>query len=312
MIIEASHYKDFLDEEFRDTVNSDIMFQCEKIFPDMDDILKNEPDIFANLTNQIKSRTKISNGIPFIEDNDYSIIRSIIDTTPLKKNASTMFELIYSSMVSGHKLDFGPISQDASIKICEFAAFYGKLAYNLRKINIQKNKDFLTASNVLKESFLKRPLKEFYILQKWLLDWAKYLLRESSFSPLHLKSYKQGEIVLVDFGFRIGSEFGGRHYAVVLEKNNNHSTGVILLAPISSYDPNKGQKAFKTNVDLGIGAIHNYTKGSQVVMNQIGYYSKMRIESPKTSNDKTLYIKPEKLNEIIDKLCAKLPKKEIH
>ena len=33
---------------------------------------------------------------------------------------------------------------------------------------------------------------------------------------------------MVDFGFNVGSEFGGRHYAVVLEKNNNPRSGVIL------------------------------------------------------------------------------------
>jgi len=109
---------------------------------------------------------------------------------------------------------------------------------------------------VLKETILSKPLKKVQILAEWLVKWASILQREDSFSPSSLKAYKQREIILVDFGFNIGGEFGSRHYAVVLEKNNNPRSNVILVAPISSY--NAGEKNINPAcVDLGIAAVNH-------------------------------------------------------
>lgn len=131
-----------------------------------------------------------------------------------------------------------------------------------------------------------------------------YLQKELEFTPKKLKSYKQREIILVDFGFNVGGEFGGRHYAVVLEKNNNPTSGVILVAPITSYEPTKGYHPI--NVDLGVGAINNYDKGVAVVVNQIRYVSKMRIEKPKTSLEDVQYMNRDKFNELVEKISKKI------
>lgn len=157
-----------------------------------------------------------------------------------------------------------------------------------------------------KETLIDKPIKKALIIVDWIAKWAIYLQREDTFSPQSLKAYKQREIILVDFGFNVGGEFGGRHYAVVLEKNNNPRSSVILVAPISSYDQTRGQHAHKVNVDLGIGAIHGYSKGSQVVMNQIRYVSKLRIEKPTTSNEPRLLMEPEKFSQILQKLNSRL------
>jgi len=159
---------------------------------------------------------------------------------------------------------------------------------------------------VLKETILSKPLKKVQILAEWLAKWASILQREDSFSPSSLKAYKQREIILVDFGFNIGGEFGGRHYAVVLEKNNNPRSSVILVAPISSY--NAGEKNINPAcVDLGIAAVNHkdMSKGNFVVMNQIRTISKLRIESPKTSKEPRKYVDKDKFSEILDKLNRK-------
>ena len=93
---------------------------------------------------------------------------------------------------------------------------------------------------MFKDIVMKLSAKKVLILGDWLVKWGMYLQNESNFVPTKLKAYKQREIILVDFGFNVGGEFGGRHYAVVLEKNNNPRSGVILVAPITSYDSEKG------------------------------------------------------------------------
>lgn len=97
------------------------------------------------------------------------------------------------------------------------------------------------------------------ILSDWFIKWGIYLQNELNFMQKKLKAYKQREIILVDFGFNVGGEFGGRHYAVVLEKNNNPAAGVILVAPITSYEQEK--VCHPVNVDLGVGVINDYVKG---------------------------------------------------
>ena len=47
-------------------------------------------------------------------------------------------------------------------------------------------------------------------------------------------AYKRGDIIKADFGFNIGSEHGGLHYAVVLDVNNKHSSPVVTVLPLSS------------------------------------------------------------------------------
>ena len=61
-------------------------------------------------------------------------------------------------------------------------------------------------------------------LSYWLEDYAKFLDYEPNFKPDKLKKYKRGEIVKVHLGYNIGSEEGGLHYCVVLDKSNSIKT----------------------------------------------------------------------------------------
>lgn len=160
------------------------------------------------------------------------------------------------------------------------------------------------ALKMFKEIVMKLSAKKVLILSDWLVKWGLYLQNELNFTPKNLKAYKQREIILVDFGFNVGGEFGGRHYAVVLEKNNNPTSGVILVAPITSYESEKG--CHPTNVDLGVGAINGHDKGATVVMNQIRYVSKMRIEKPKTSFEKIQYMNRDKFEDVVKRLQRKI------
>lgn len=169
----------------------------------------------------------------------------------------------------------------------------------------QFQKDFALAMQTLKNAVTNKSFKKRKLITDWIVKWALYLANEDGEQPYRLRGYRQGQIVLVDFGFRVGNELGGRHYAVVLEKDSPLKSGTIILAPISSYDPQKGEKAHQYNVDLGIGAVGNSQVGAEVLISQIGTYSKMRIEDVKKG-----VVPLEKFNEILDKINAKMSKKQ--
>jgi hypothetical protein len=89
-------------------------------------------------------------------------------------------------------------------------------------------------------------------LSYWIEDWMKFLDFETSFSPTSLRRYKRGEIIKVHLGFNVGSEEGGLHYAMVLDKCNAKSSPVVTVIPLTSVKPGVDvQNLRKGNVYLG-------------------------------------------------------------
>lgn len=76
------------------------------------------------------------------------------------------------------------------------------------------------------------------LLSYWINDYTKMLIQEFSFNPSNTKKYKRGEIIKAHFGFRIGSEEGGLHYAVVIEKDNPRSSDTVTVIPLTSVKNN--------------------------------------------------------------------------
>lgn len=87
------------------------------------------------------------------------------------------------------------------------------------------------------------------ILSFWIEQYSDYLLSESSFSPQKLKRYERGDVIQINLGFRVGSEQGGLHYAVVLDSNNAVNSSVITIIPLSS--KKETETVVKYDIDLG-------------------------------------------------------------
>lgn len=86
----------------------------------------------------------------------------------------------------------------------------------------------------------------------WLEDWTSFLDFEPSFSPKSLRRYKRGEIIKVHLGFNVGSEEGGLHYAVVVEKDNPKGSPVVTIVPLTSVKPHTDiANMRKGNIFLG-------------------------------------------------------------
>ena len=86
----------------------------------------------------------------------------------------------------------------------------------------------------------------------WLEDYIKFLNYEKKFVPTSLRRYKRGEIIKAHLGYNIGSEEGGLHYCVVLDRNNSVNSPVVTVVPLTSVKPTTDiNRLHKTSVHLG-------------------------------------------------------------
>lgn len=117
---------------------------------------------------------------------------------------------------------------------------------------ISHKKNALKKMNNLLEMYINSPeekyLKKASLLSYWLENFSDYVKEENNFQPKELISYKRGDVIKVNFGFNVGSEHGGLHYAIVLDNNNLHSSPVITVVPLSS---GTATTTYKRDVFLG-------------------------------------------------------------
>lgn len=96
--------------------------------------------------------------------------------------------------------------------------------------------------------------KQAKILVYWLNDWnEKFLKNENSFDPLKLIKYKRGNIVKAHLGYNIGSEQGGLHYGLVLDKDNDKNSPVLTIIPLRSLKDNESAEDINTNFEIYLG-----------------------------------------------------------
>lgn len=117
---------------------------------------------------------------------------------------------------------------------------------------IQNKKQAISKLNTLFENYIASDstdlLKKTNLISYWISQYSNYIAQEKNFNPTRLLSYKRGNVIRVNFGFRIGNEFGGLHFAMVLDNDNKHNSSVITVIPLSSTD---GKTVHQNNVDLG-------------------------------------------------------------
>lgn len=134
-------------------------------------------------------------------------------------------------------------------------------------------------------------------LSYWLEDWVKYLEFEPEFSPISLRRYKRGEIVKIHLGFNVGSEEGGLHYAVVLDRNNAKSSPVVTIVPLTSVKPHTDlSKLKKGSIFLGNELFTNLNSKISAIMKHLGSEAQMLSQlmdelDGKTSREELLQIR---------------------
>lgn len=89
------------------------------------------------------------------------------------------------------------------------------------------------------QSGIEKMTKRAMLIAYWLKTYVKYLRREDDFSSESVFRLKRGAVVCVEFGYRIGRELGGRHYAVVLDANNSIHSNTVTVVPLGSKESSK-------------------------------------------------------------------------
>lgn len=116
------------------------------------------------------------------------------------------------------------------------------------------NKKLLEVFAQLRETMNNMDRELAIKLLYWLNDWsANYLRNEKNFNYKELMRYKRGSIVEADFGFNVGSEQGGLHYAIVLDKYNHKSNKVLLVVSLESLPHDKKPEDLNENYELFLG-----------------------------------------------------------
>ncbi len=118
---------------------------------------------------------------------------------------------------------------------------------------IQNKKEAIKALNKLLEIYINDPsmkhLKKAYLISYWIKDYVNYISFEETFDPARNIAYKRGNVVKINFGFNVGSEYGGLHYGIVLDNKNNHNSPVLTVIPLTSVKNNK--PTHNNSVELG-------------------------------------------------------------
>ena len=155
----------------------------------------------------------------------------------------------------------------------------------------------------LKTAVLTKSPKVQIILTDWINKWSKYIVREQNFKPDFLPYYKRGDVVYADFGFNVGAEYGGIHYAVIVEINNNKRNGNVIVVPLTSLGKNKSISEIpKADVYIGDNVIEWTDSATVAKPNQIRSISKMRIVKPVRKDDKRARLNSEQMTLIENRL----------
>ncbi len=117
---------------------------------------------------------------------------------------------------------------------------------------IKHKKHAIKELNNLFEYYINEPtgkyLKKANLLSYWFETYVKYIREEEVYNPKKQIRYNRGDVIKVNFGFNVGKEYGGLHYAIVLDKNNHLSANVVTVVPLTS---GTEAETYQTDVFLG-------------------------------------------------------------
>lgn len=172
-----------------------------------------------------------------------------------------------------------------------------KKVYEDKDLVREMNKQLMDLQKVIEHMDDKRGR----IFIDWLQNQNKYLVWEETFDPSYLRAYKRSEIVLANFGFNVGAEYGGMHYAVVIKDSSKNNPNVNVV-PLSSLDD--GESETDTHKDrVFLGVIEGLNKKNAVAIpDQMRPISKLRVHKPKKAKDGVFKLDTNQMNLIDEKI----------
>lgn len=153
----------------------------------------------------------------------------------------------------------------------------------------------------LESTIKKMDPKTKLIFTDWINVKSNYLNWGKTFDPKYLRAYRRGEIVLAHFGFNVGSEYGGTHYAAVI-RNSSKANPNLNVVPLTSLESWKSKETIhRDRVLLGVIQGLNGLE-SIAIPDQIRPISKLRVIKPKNNSHNVFKLSNEQMNKLDDKI----------
>lgn len=117
--------------------------------------------------------------------------------------------------------------------------------------------------------------KKFQKLDQWLEKESNIFTEETFSFHENYPNFKRGEIIKVDFGINIGSEWSHTHFAIVLNKDDTTKNDNITVIPLTS---KKGyNKIFLGKIVSSLKINEKYNKDTYAAISHVTTISKKRI-----------------------------------
>lgn len=94
--------------------------------------------------------------------------------------------------------------------------------------------------------------KKAMLISYWIKNYTDMINTEKHFEASRLPKYPRGTVLSVDFGFRIGNELGGRHFAVVVDNHNDIKSNIITVLPMTSKKSNTRISRFTYQLEFDL------------------------------------------------------------
>ena len=99
-------------------------------------------------------------------------------------------------------------------------------------------------------------------------------------------------MVNVHFGYRVGSEIGGLHYAVVLDVKNDRSSRVVTVVPLTSLKGEYKDNRYSLLLTNGLYSLTERKLRKQIELAEIeldAYKAKTEYKNPSSKTDTTKF-----------------------
>jgi mRNA-degrading endonuclease toxin of MazEF toxin-antitoxin module len=130
---------------------------------------------------------------------------------------------------------------------------------NHKKPDINNSNDLKNAVKQIQSDIYEITINKMnYTLSRKLVFWLdtwfnRYLPDEKTFEYDGLMRYERGMMVKADLGFKVGSEEGGLHYALVVENDNSIQNKTVMVVPLSSLELSKNPEEIDIKYEVFLG-----------------------------------------------------------
>lgn len=138
----------------------------------------------------------------------------------------------------------------------------------------------------LLSSATEKSKKRASLIGYWINDYVNYQNGQDTFSPTSLPRYERGDIIEIHFGYRVGSELGGRHFGVVIDNKNFWSSPIVTVIPLTSLKTNYKESRFTLLLKKGLYELVKEKAGAQIKIaeNELVRLTKNQQEAEATFN----------------------------